>query len=175
MSTSNESVTAEPRPPAAAADDAPIPLPPVQKPPTVQAEPELQRRLAWLDGALWVLVLVLAFLLGSFAATNSDLWMHLALGRDLLSGVSEKVLTAQLRKLEQDGILRRRVTPSVPPRVDYELTLAGWELIPIMQSMCDWGSKHSRHHAYSAAHGADFGVISQSTQQPRAQRKSLRK
>jgi hypothetical protein len=90
MSTSNESVTAEPRPPAAAgpaADDAPIPLPPPAKPPEVRDEPGLARRLAWLDGALWVLVLVLAFLLGSFAATNSDLWMHLALGRDLLSGV----------------------------------------------------------------------------------------
>ena len=62
--------------------------------------------------------------------------------RDLLPGVSEKVLTAQLRRLEQDGVVRRRVTPSVPPRVDYELTAAGWELIPIMQSMCDWGLKH---------------------------------
>jgi DNA-binding HxlR family transcriptional regulator len=62
--------------------------------------------------------------------------------RDLLDGVSEKVLTAQLRKLEEDGVVRRLVTRSVPPRVDYELTAAGWELIPIMQSMCDWGSKH---------------------------------
>jgi DNA-binding HxlR family transcriptional regulator len=62
--------------------------------------------------------------------------------RDLLPGVSEKVLTAQLRRLEEDGVLCRQVTPSVPPRVDYELTAAGWELIPIMQSMCDWGSKH---------------------------------
>ena len=35
--------------------------------------------------------------------------------RDLLPGVSEKVLTAQLRKLEQDGVLRRHITPSVPP------------------------------------------------------------
>jgi len=62
--------------------------------------------------------------------------------RDLLPGVSEKVLTAQLRRLEADGMLRRHVTRSVPPRVDYELTAAGWELIPIMLSMCDWGSKH---------------------------------
>jgi len=62
--------------------------------------------------------------------------------RDLLPGISEKVLTAQLRQLESDGVLRRMVTPSVPPRVDYELTAAGWELIPIMESMCDWGSKH---------------------------------
>jgi DNA-binding HxlR family transcriptional regulator len=62
--------------------------------------------------------------------------------RDLLPGVSEKVLTAQLRQLQKDGVLRRIVTPTVPPRVDYELTEAGWELIPIMQSMCDWGAKH---------------------------------
>jgi len=62
--------------------------------------------------------------------------------RDLLPGVSEKVLTAQLRQLQKDGVLRRIVTPTVPARVDYELTEAGWELIPIMQSMCDWGQKH---------------------------------
>ena len=62
--------------------------------------------------------------------------------RSLLPGVSEKVLTAQLRRLEEDGVVRRSVTPSVPPRVDYELTAAGQELIPIMQAMCDWGSKH---------------------------------
>jgi DNA-binding HxlR family transcriptional regulator len=62
--------------------------------------------------------------------------------RDLLPGVSEKVLTAQLRQLQKDGVLRRIVTPTVPTRVDYELTEAGWELIPIMQSMCDWGQKH---------------------------------
>jgi DNA-binding HxlR family transcriptional regulator len=62
--------------------------------------------------------------------------------RDLLPGVSEKVLTAQLRQLQKDGVLRRIAAPSVPPRVDYELTEAGRELIPIMQSMCDWGQKH---------------------------------
>ncbi|HEX8797767.1 MAG TPA: winged helix-turn-helix transcriptional regulator, partial [Terriglobales bacterium] len=50
--------------------------------------------------------------------------------RDLLPGVSEKVLTAQLRQLQKDGVLRRIVTLTVPPRVDYELTQAGWELIP---------------------------------------------
>ena len=76
------------------------------------------------------------------------LW-HLSFGtkrfaeiRDLLPGVSEKVLTAQLRQLEKDGVLRRIVTPTVPPRVGYELSAAGWELIPIMESMCDWGTRH---------------------------------
>jgi len=76
------------------------------------------------------------------------LW-HLSFGRkrfaeirDLLPGVSEKVLTEQLRQLEKDGVVRRLVTYSVPPRVDYELTTAGNELVPLMQAMCDWGSKY---------------------------------
>lgn len=62
--------------------------------------------------------------------------------RDTLPGVSEKVLTAQLRQLESDGILQRHVTASVPPRVDYMLSPAGKELIPVMQAMCAWGTKH---------------------------------
>lgn len=62
--------------------------------------------------------------------------------RNLLPGVSEKVLTEQLRQLERDGVVKRKVTHSVPPRVDYALTPAGDELIPVMQAMCDWGSKH---------------------------------
>jgi len=62
--------------------------------------------------------------------------------RDLLPGVSEKVLTEQLRQLEKDGILGRKVTPTVPPRVDYELTAAGRDLIPVMQAMCDWACSH---------------------------------
>jgi DNA-binding HxlR family transcriptional regulator len=62
--------------------------------------------------------------------------------RDVLPGVSEKVLAEQLRELEADGILRRTVTPVSPPRVDYELTQPGRELIPIMQAMCAWASSH---------------------------------
>lgn len=62
--------------------------------------------------------------------------------RDLLPGVSEKVLTEQLRQLEKDGVVSRLVTHSVPPRVDYELTAAGNDLVPVMQAMCDWGSRY---------------------------------
>jgi DNA-binding HxlR family transcriptional regulator len=62
--------------------------------------------------------------------------------RDLLPGVSEKVLTAQLRELEHDGVLDRLATKSVPPRVDYLLSDAGKELIPVMEAMCSWGTKH---------------------------------
>ncbi len=76
------------------------------------------------------------------------LW-HLSFGslrfagiRDLLPGVSEKVLTAQLRQLEKDGLILRHVTPSVPPRVDYSLSPSGEDMIPVMESMCRWSTKH---------------------------------
>lgn len=62
--------------------------------------------------------------------------------RSLLPGVSEKVLAAQLKQLEQDGVVRRISAGTSPPRVDYALTEPGMELIGVMQAMCDWGSKH---------------------------------
>jgi DNA-binding HxlR family transcriptional regulator len=62
--------------------------------------------------------------------------------RDLLPGVSEKVLTAQLRQLEADGLVERTVSGTAQIRVDYALTEAGEELVPVMQAMCDWASKN---------------------------------
>lgn len=62
--------------------------------------------------------------------------------RELLNGVSEKVLTAQLRELENDGLVTRTSTHTIPPRVDYRLSLAGDELIPIMERMCEWAGVH---------------------------------
>jgi len=62
--------------------------------------------------------------------------------RDMLPGVSEKVLTAQLRQLETDGLILREVTPINPPRVDYRLSSSGEDLIPVMESMCQWSTKH---------------------------------
>ena len=62
--------------------------------------------------------------------------------RDLLSGVSEKVLTAQLRQLETDGVIRRTVKPSSPPQVTYCLSKAGEDLIPMMTKLCHWGTRY---------------------------------
>ena len=62
--------------------------------------------------------------------------------RKLLPGVSEKVLTAQLRELQGDGVLKRLATSHVPPRVTYILTPAGKQLVPVMVAMCGWGTKH---------------------------------
>jgi DNA-binding HxlR family transcriptional regulator len=76
------------------------------------------------------------------------LW-HLSFGpkrfselRKVLPGVSEKVLTAQLRQLEAGGVVSRKITPVVPPQVTYFLNKAGDELIPLLQELCDWGSVH---------------------------------
>lgn len=56
-----------------------------------------------------------------------------------LNGVSQKVLTANLRSLEEKGIIEREVFPEVPPRVEYKLTDLGKTLDPIIKSMYDWG------------------------------------
>src|SRR5215467_13409826 len=62
--------------------------------------------------------------------------------RELLQGVSEKVLAAQLRELERDGVIQRYSAGTLPPRVDYALSDAGKELVPVMEAMCGWGVKH---------------------------------
>lgn len=62
--------------------------------------------------------------------------------RDLLPGVTEKVLTGQLRQLEADGVIRRRATADVPPKVTYFLSRPGLKLVPLMEDLCKWGSRH---------------------------------
>ena len=56
-----------------------------------------------------------------------------------LNGVSQKVLTVNLRSLEEKGIIEREVFPEVPPRVEYKLTDLDKTLDPIIKSMHDWG------------------------------------
>lgn len=62
--------------------------------------------------------------------------------RDLLPGVSEKVLTAQLRQLEKDGVIERQVKATTPPQVTYRLSKAGEDLIPMMTELCHWGTRY---------------------------------
>ena len=57
-----------------------------------------------------------------------------------LPGVNGKMLTKQLRELEEDGVIRRKVYPEVPPRVEYAITEFGKTLIPILQALCTWGA-----------------------------------
>ncbi len=60
----------------------------------------------------------------------------------LMSGITQKMLTQQLRELEQDGVLKRDIYEQVPPKVVYSLTEYGWSLRPILDSMCAWGEQH---------------------------------
>lgn len=55
---------------------------------------------------------------------------------------TQKMLTKQLRELERDGILSRKVYPEVPPKVEYKLTAYGETLKPILLAMRDWGAQH---------------------------------
>ena len=83
-----------------------------------------------------------------------DKWKVLIL-RDLMSGkkrfgelkksvgnVSQKVLTAQLRAMEESGLVNRKVYAEVPPRVEYSLTELGLSLKPILDSMKAWGEEY---------------------------------
>ena len=88
-----------------------------------------------------------------------DKWKVLIL-RDLLPGtkrfgelkksivsVSQKVLTAQLRDMEESGLVSRRVYAEVPPRVEYSLTPLGQSLRPILDAMQQWGEAYKAQNA----------------------------
>ena len=91
--------------------------------------------------------------------TDLDQWKVLIL-RDLLPGtkrfselkksvgnVSQKVLTSQLRQMEESGLLTRKVYPEVPPRVEYTLTELGYSLKPVLDAMWDWGENYKANHS----------------------------
>ncbi|WP_138485121.1 winged helix-turn-helix transcriptional regulator [Dyadobacter bucti] len=59
-----------------------------------------------------------------------------------IEGISERMLVAQLRELERDGIVRRMVFPEVPPRVEYEMTELGLTMQSVISAMSDWGNMH---------------------------------
>ena len=64
--------------------------------------------------------------------------------KNLIPHISQKMLTRQLRELEADGIIHRKVYPVVPPKVEYSLTDYGRTLSPILKAMVEWGQKHKK-------------------------------
>ena len=91
----------------------------------------------------------------------SDKWKVLIL-RDLMNGtmrfgelkrsighVTQKVLTAQLRQMEESGLLIRKVYAEVPPRVEYTLTELGYSLKPILDAMWTWGEGYKKQYEAS--------------------------
>ena len=65
-----------------------------------------------------------------------------------IGGVTQKVLTAQLRQMEECGLLDRKVYAEVPPRVEYTLTELGYSLKPVLDAMSDWGSAYKDKNKY---------------------------
>lgn len=59
-----------------------------------------------------------------------------------LNGITQKVLTNNLRQMEASGLVNRKVYAEVPPRVEYSLTETGWSLKPIFDSMVVWGNSY---------------------------------
>lgn len=103
-------------------------------------------------------------------ATLSDKWVTLVLDAladgplrynelsRIVAGASQKMLTQTVRTLERDGLVSRAVTPSVPVRVDYELTELGRTLLPVQRAIKAWAESHieevqAARAAYAA--GAD--------------------
>jgi len=56
--------------------------------------------------------------------------------------ITQRMLTKQLRQLEEDGLVTRKVYRQVPPKVEYSLTEMGKSLMPILDQLCEWGSEH---------------------------------
>jgi DNA-binding HxlR family transcriptional regulator len=86
----------------------------------------------------------------------SDRWKVLII-RDLLDGtkrfgelkksigeITQKVLTSNLRSMEECGLLTRKVYPEVPPRVEYTLTETGYSLKPVLEAMTEWGTYYKQ-------------------------------
>lgn len=81
---------------------------------------------------------------------------HLSSGRKRTSelkkgtaGISQKMLTEQLREMEEDGLILRTVYNEVPPKVVYELTDLGRSLKPVLSLMCEWGDQFFKNQSMS--------------------------
>ncbi|MCQ1534627.1 helix-turn-helix transcriptional regulator [Methanosarcina sp. KYL-1] len=59
-----------------------------------------------------------------------------------MHGISPKMLTKQLRELEKDGLVLRKVYPEIPPKVEYSLTEFGKTVIPVLEALCRWGTEY---------------------------------
>src|SRR5215831_10662855 len=84
-------------------------------------------------GGRWK-VLILQQLLGGVRRFN-ELYRALA-------GITHKTLTQQLREMEADGIISRKVYPQIPPKVEYSLTPLGRTLKPVLTAMHNWAARH---------------------------------
>jgi DNA-binding HxlR family transcriptional regulator len=71
--------------------------------------------------------------------------------KQLMPGITQKVLTQQLRELEADGLICRQTCRDTPPRVEYSLTPYGETVRPITELMCRWGKAHQPDYGFTTA------------------------
>ncbi|MEU4419974.1 helix-turn-helix domain-containing protein [Actinoplanes sp. NPDC024001] len=83
-----------------------------------------------------------AFLIIEFLGQRTMRFSEL---RDAVGGISHKMLTQNLRMLERNGLVERTVHPTIPPRVDYNLTEAGQALRAVVDGMCGWTQQYLGH------------------------------
>jgi DNA-binding HxlR family transcriptional regulator len=76
----------------------------------------------------------------------------------LVRGISQKMLTQELRDLEENGLVRRKVYPVVPPKVEYSLTETGWSLQPVLEQLSRWGEKYRRTRTEGEAAPAETAL-----------------
>jgi DNA-binding HxlR family transcriptional regulator len=91
------------------------------------------REVLKLVGDKWSVLVVR--ILGNGALRFSEL-------KRTIEGISQRMLTLTLRGLERDGLLTRTVTPTIPPRVDYELTNLGRTLLEPVRALATWAERH---------------------------------
>lgn len=60
--------------------------------------------------------------------------------------VTPRMLTKQLRELEEDAVIIRKVYPEVPPRVEYSLSSLGLSVVPVLEDLCSWGAEYLKTH-----------------------------
>lgn len=77
---------------------------------------------------------------------RSRAWRHGELRKDL-GPITAKMLTQQLRELEEDGLITRTVYPVVPPHVEYALTPLGGSVAPVIERLRAWGTRYRREVA----------------------------
>jgi DNA-binding HxlR family transcriptional regulator len=105
----------------------------------MKIEPELCR----VEDALGILVgkwkpIILLHLLKNGTQRFSEL-------KRSVPGITQKMLTNQLRELEEEDIVERKVYAQVPPKVEYSITEYGRNLQPILENMHEWGLNHQKH------------------------------
>lgn len=76
-----------------------------------------------------------------------------------LQGVTQRVLTHQLRELEADGLVKRTIYAEVPPRVEYSLTEVGKTLVPVLDKLEQWAEEHASELLDAKRRAAQSGIL----------------